>query len=110
MIGNQRANRSKGTRVEYSRSSEQTARKGLECLGIREQTAREGLEYSRSSEQTARKGLECLGIREQTARQEGSSEHRVEFGNQGANRSKGTRVIGNQGANRSKGTRVFEKQ
>ena len=80
MFGNQGATALEG--LEYSRSTEQTARKGLEWLGIRGKrstgtrvfgnqgaTAREGPEYSRSSEQTARKGLEWLGIREQTARE-----------------------------------------
>ena len=79
MFGNQGATAREG--LEYSRSSEQTARKGPECLGIREQpldsdqsireavstkgtrvfgkqTARNGLEYSRFSEQTARQGPE----------------------------------------------------
>ena len=45
MFGNQGETAREG--LEYSRSSEQTVRKGQECLGIREQTAREGLEYSR---------------------------------------------------------------
>ena len=52
MFGNQGATAREG--LEYSRSSEQTDRKGLECLGIREQPLdRQGPEYSRSSEQTA---------------------------------------------------------
>ena len=50
----------------FGESGSNLLREGLECLGIREQAAREELEYSRSSEQTARKGLECLGNREQT--------------------------------------------
>ena len=57
VFGNQAATARQGP--EYS-SSEQAVGKGAEYLGIREQTARGELEYSRSSEQTARKGLECL--------------------------------------------------
>ena len=69
-------------------------------MGIREQTARKGLEYLRSREQTARKGLECLGIREQTAREETGEQIR----------SKGTRVIWESGSKPLERTRESHKQ